>query len=344
MAIEVTTAAELVAALQREISNPVDATVEIMNDIDFNNSPYYFMPNSNFINLASYSRSYDRTINGNGHTLSNIYVYPGYSFIANSSARGLKINDLTIEAILNDASLIKISTSTSDAIEMTDCVFNVRCYNLGKTSANKPFIALDSSDYGVKIINCVFNFYISSAGSNVIELLDVRNTLSSIHIGLYESCIFKIRNATNSDIYMFNCQEGSGSDTTYGLLLDNSAIFYNDVGSTQGGEVKLTTSNYKRVRLSNSYVASFGSLKEGFTKPVFWVSNSTATGKNAFRDFLYNSFYDKDKITLKAHYYSGTYWQEATLTTEDNCADLTTAQCKDPDKLTEIGYIFSSEV
>lgn len=342
MAIEVTTAAELVAALQRTISgsNPADATVEIMNDIDFNNSPYYFMPNSNFITLTSDQyQNYVRTINGNGHTLSNIYVYPGYSFIVNGNARGLKINDLTIEAILNDASLIKIG-STSNAIEMTNCVFNVRCYNLGKTYDIKPFVASDSSSStsGAKIINCVFNFYISSAGSYNVALLETSNASSTLYMVIYESCIFKIRNATNHDIYMFKCQDSSVNP---GLLLDNSAIFYNIVGLTQGGECHLTIDC--KARMSNSYVASFGSLEEGSTKPVFWVCNSSETGEIAYRQYLYNSFYDKDKITVKAMYYYS-YWRETILTTDDNCANLTTAQCKDPDKLTEIGYIFSSEV
>lgn len=76
--VNVATAAQFVEAFNtRGTSSDTYVTVNITDDIDFNEDPYY-KNKENFINttFATSENLQKFIVNGNGHTISNIYIHP----------------------------------------------------------------------------------------------------------------------------------------------------------------------------------------------------------------------------------------------------------------------------
>ena len=338
--VQVRTAQELKAAFKLT-SYEEDNIIEILDDIDLNQSPFYFMPNSNFFEISTTfpSKYYcNLIINGNGHTISNAYIYPSYSlFYIGSEVANLTLNDLKIEAITNDSRVLHIGYKKSFSIN--NCVFNVKCYTLANNATDYTDIYpiyLSSKEGNIQYFtNCIFNFYVASSGSSSHGILIYCSRPYSYTNSpkyYFEACIFKIRNFANNNLYLFGDRS---------VILDNCAIFYNYVGKNNSPSNLYIRydNNGDPTKIQNTYFTSFGTATN--SKPIIYVVSVSNADENPNK-YILTSFYDSDKVNCKGYYYGGS-WGWATLGAADNCYPLTTAQCKDPNKLSEIGYIFAEE-
>lgn len=301
------------------------------------------MPNSDFFKFVkNYGPSNGCTliINGNGHTISNAYIYPNHSLFcidAGSGVNTFTLNDLKIEAITNDSLVLR---SYAPNISINNSVFNIKCYNLANTDSSSYIdrcpISIMCSNNDIKYFtNCVFNFYVASSGSSSYSILIYCDTSNSSYQPKYyfEACIFKIRNFADNDLNLFGCSQ---------VTLDNCAIFYNYVGNDSPSKLYVHHETHKgySTKIQNTYFTSFGTATN--PKPIIGVYYATSADYVPSR-YILSSFYDSDKVNCKGYYYTSTGWRWETLSGTDNCYPLTTAQCKDPSKLSEIGYIFAEE-
>lgn len=330
----VTTIAELKAAFDYYPSCPESLTVEIDNDLDFNDSSYYRY-DGDFFYLGQGNQQF--TINGNGHTLANIYLFPNRALIDyNTYSRGEKpvINDLKFEIVSNNATIIRHHNYISFQGEtmaqwmINRCTFNVKVY-----SAVNPLFAFETLSGGGNntfgFVNCVFNLYIS--GINVNQTIDDRNMDFYWAIVLFfhgnyfysyegccilSGCMFNIRNATNKFIMFVKT---SGNPDSARVVFDNNAIFYSDIGLEQppynqgetlqpfgpiGGAFKqhyiFTKGTANTTMVQNCYIAQFDQYKNlnpDFEKPVFgFFHTTTGDSESTVSSKINTSFYDKDKI------------------------------------------------
>ena len=318
---DVSTAQELKEAFETNTDDNVPIIINILNNINYNQSPYYRWM-SHFLYPNSYNKI-DITINGNGHTLSNIYVYPGYSFICipakyANTARIVKINDLTFEIISNNGRVLNYEGYGAE-FHLENCIFNVRAYDI---PTNGIFNLMARNH---EFINCVFNILLSSLSTNNKTIFVEPNTGSNIG-SLYEACIFKIRNSTQYTIIVISTQMYT--------TIDNSAFFYNDVGLAQpdyNNNLHYILSNTAdRNSFINSYIASFDYYPAMSTRPRIGLNTSSFNS-------LASSFYDKTKLNMSV-YDNGTYTEKPPYFNA-----CTTAQCKDSAYLSSIGYVFCEE-
>lgn len=335
----VTNADEFINAC-RTISSAYSVEVNVMNDIDFNDSNFYF----NIDNFV-YNTSGDRvlTIHGNGHTLSNIYIYPGKTFIG---VGNLVMDNIKIETISDNAYILNNSYNDST---LTNCTFNAKIYNFKNSVI--PFHVGNysgSSSGDHKIINCIFNIFIASMDSSSSELpilLGSDTSGNSNRKNLFlEACIFKIRNNTDRFFTFFANRNNYGFEMLY---IDNCAFFYNDVGISQPPYDKDDISYSKFIRLfygtypsiiKNTYFASFGSLRSGMVRPQI-----LAITYNNPSSFISSSFFDKEKLSV--------FYQDSNNNariefpdTGYNMFACTTENCKNGSYLSSVvGYIFAEE-
>jgi hypothetical protein len=133
-------------------------------------------------------------------------------------------------------------------------------------------------------------------------------------------------------MYIFNMTTNlSGRDSCY---LENCAIFYNDVGSKtldydSGHAHKISSRDFPT--LINTYIASFGTVTK---KPMLWIHDSSKNNHT-----VQSCFVDSDKIKPLISNQA----IAPSSGTVGGVTALTTAQCKDRNKLHEIGYIFAEE-
>ena len=378
--IEVSTAQELVNTLNSlsttsivvaSVSDYSDCTIRLTTDIDMNNSPYYSL-DGNFFNfgMAAFTPEGESTttrkpliIDGDGHTISNIYCFNRHTIFNirqqwnGANADRIYLKNITIEAITNDAFMFWKATNYQDPGLICDSViFNVKMYSLsyGDTESGGAlidgrscFVYFSGGDDGkLEFINCIFNLFIMSTRL-ISDSLSSDGRIAVLFRGYgytqwiassqgihFNGCIFKIRNQTNKNIFIVSYEGGNQPSR---FVFRNCGVFYNEIGPTQPKYGYIDMWNYEsgfcrqgrgNCTIDNSFVAAFGSLKEGFTRPIFIFSASAS--------YTSNSFYDKDKIRGECN---NTYDYNVSGT----CAALTTEQCKDRDKLSEIGYIFCEE-
>lgn len=333
--VNVGTCAEFIAAIS------TNSDINITADLDFNEDPYY-RQTENFATLNIVTGG-SKTINGNGHTLSNIYIRPQKCFIvgnlttSNSSCL-ISFNDLKFEFITNDSTLIYFEQNKEYTLSFNNCEFNCRSYSIGNSgdTAYPPILKVkgDSGNYiqRLQCTNCVFNIYMTTASSNQSCLLYsyADNGTAVADRTRFESCIFKIRNATDKRVVIVNCRD---TQTTF----SNCAIFYNDVGNVKP-TYEISKVNYVSAggaaTFANSYVAAFGDVPSD-EKPIF-LFGERYNGSGSY--YITTSFYDKDKIIMgwKASFPIENY--------ANGMKGLTTTECKSSSKLSEIGYIFCEEI
>lgn len=315
---DVSTAQELKEAFETNTDDNVPIIINILNNINYNQSPYYRWM-SHFLYPNTYTKI-DITINGNGHTLSNIYVYPGCSFIcipSSYNARVIKINDLTFEIITNNGGVLSYVQYGAE-FHLENCIFNVRAYDMPGSGM------FDLVSLNHEFINCVFNILLSSLSANSRFIF---HELDTTRGSLYEACIFKIRNFTQRNIIVMS----TAATTT----IDNCAFFYNDVGSVQpdynNNSHYLLSNRDNKNNFINSYIASFDYY------PAMAVRPSIILNAGYFSNIT-SSFYDVTKLNIRLNFTGGTY---ASYPPYFNAC--TTAQCKDSAYLSSIGYIFCEE-
>lgn len=345
----------------------LDKTIFIDNDIDFNNTDYW-NKDANFCTIpyTDYSTLYTITINGQNHSLTNIYLYPGRSFIAINAPTGssssakvglvkLNLKNIKFEVMSNSSYFIRYIPR----LDFDNCQFNMKLYGI----VGNTMFYCNGANISASVVatNTLFNIYINSTGAgfsydgntNYGQVMIIDTTgdgSSSLRI---ESSVIKIQNRTP---YALGCYGRYGIFYCYGYysqntIINNSAIFYNDVGNTKP-DYSTEMSIYKYICITNqgytsgssnrcltktinSYFASFGTPSN---KPKIVVSfcNYSATPRTATS----SCFFDNDK--LDCYYFSTSYYMSI-IDKSYGCASLTTAQCKDPDALSEAGYIFAEE-
>ena len=142
------------------------------------------------------------------------------------------------------------------------------------------------------------------------------------------------------------------------LKMDNCAIFLQDIGAEKPpyqdgdspaqtfGKVCILRVNPVSISTSancfkfvNSYIAAFGDISATDKAQVLLVGYGPNFGELAtYATNCSSSFYDKDKVKVL-------YWANSSLQEVDQVwlRPLTTTECKDTNKLSEIGYIFCEE-
>lgn len=344
----------------------LDKTIFIDNDIDFNDTDYW-NKDANFCTIPYTDKSvlYTITINGQNHSLTNIYLYPGRSFIAINAPTGssstasvglvkLNLKNIKFEVMSNSSYFIRYIPR----LDFDNCQFNMKLYGI---TGNTMFYCRGANiPASVVATNTLFNIYINSTGSGfsytgstnygqVMKIEYEYNGSTSLRI---ESSVIKIQNRTPyalgcyAKYGMFYC-DGYYSQNT---IINNSAIFYNDVGNTKPNYstdmslykyICITNQGYTgnspnkcMTKTINSYFASFGTPSN---KPIIAVSfyNSSANPRTE----ISSCFFDNDKLACYYHTGSGM----TKIDKSYGCAQLTTAQCKDPDALSEAGFIFAEE-
>lgn len=315
--IHVTTIAELKAAFTTYSQWAEATTIEIDADLDFNNSDYYRY-DGDFFTIPNNNQNI--TFNGNGHTLSNIYLYPNRSFIVsniNYTGVTVQFNDLKIEAITNNALIYKSGSTAQDApfVRFNSCTFNAKVY-----SAVNPLFFIVTRIRGDALelygfTNCIFNLYLSGisvdqSGSSMgggttanndffWEIIRFRH---SNHYYSFEGscivsgCMFNIRNITTKFIMLV---KPSDNPNNAKIIFDNNAIFYSDVGLEQppyydflDGSTAYYAMRQNKIMPSdtmassmvqNCYITQFDQYKNlnpDFEKPIFEIFNG-GTGTNA---------------------------------------------------------------
>jgi hypothetical protein len=299
------------------------------------NKPYFFNLNAaGNSNIPCYAHIH---IDGDGHALSNIYTYQDqYIFKVRAEDTYyvcLHLKNITFEIINNGAWFF--GGVTYGKLEMINCVFN--CKTSLKTFDRTQNTAFSTKNFSSPVfVNCVFNIYISSSSSDngCVMYLGGSNTDSSYsNKPIFESCEFKIRNNSGRTTVLFLTDYPGGR-----IVFDNCAIFYNDLTETEGhivyfcgflngyaGRLDLSDG----MIFSNSYFASFGNAPS--VKPSIRVGGGIAT------DNFTTSFYDSDKVLC-------TNYDSTVLNVPSKFVPLTTAQCKNKNALTDIGYNFAEEI
>ena len=344
-----------------------DTTIKVIGDIDFNRGQYSDWENNFFIGIdnnmignitttldGSWEDSQGNTQN---RTISNIFLYPDKSLFYSGTSRSniLNCKNLTFEVVSNGGYMY----NSYQKCTFENCIFNVRLYS-HKHIQFYGYMGSNRTGGFLSFKNCVFNFYITTCIENDIPWFRTKVTTSGsvIYPVIIKSCIFKIRNATDKFITLVENDGGSCPAKIY-----NSAIFYNDVGAVQPPYSKTKDgNNYMKNchhimfpestttdnKIMNTYISSFDyyPLPTGFVKPIILAFNYNTSGGSSASSkipiIVSTSFYDGSKIDV---YMNDTYNNTAPLDNYTGClTKLTTAQCKDPAKLSEIGYLFSEEI
>lgn len=368
--VNVTTAEELMNAIYRTRDNQyvlsdggeespyvTEYKINIMNDIDMNNSPYYMWDDNFFYTNcmprthrsgASSQEDYwiDFTIDGKGHTISNIYCFNNHAVFNinidgdhgdNVANHKFTIKNLTVEAICNSSALIWVSgTYTRPNLEIDSCMFNCKIYAYNvwcrpgyvfssRLTSAFIFTNIGSETYTNNIfVNCIFNFVImstQSVASNTTHMCLMyfyvyRQYYGGIKNTSFNGCIFKIRNNTDKALQLDTVEGVRGRE-----YMRNCGIFYNE----EGPYTLTNTTHYLCyvLKSDNTFFASFGNLRSD-RQGARYIINVNAAKTNCF--------YDKNKLNVNSDY-----------NVVGTMAALTTEQCKDRDKLSEIGYIFCEE-
>jgi hypothetical protein len=313
--------------------------VNIKKDLDFNQSPYYFWQDYFMIINRG-----DCTINGENHTISNVFIYPDKAFISVSNGSKLNINDLTFELISNNAYII--NENGGGTCNYTNCIFNVKVYNFRNTLFAYSFSNLNV----IYAVNCVYNIFINSMSNastyrpNIISGCTDRNSYTQSSYNIFEACIFKIRNSTDRPFTLFADGKSMNFSGANNTQLDNCAIFYNEVGDKSCTEpiylgktgTAITSSSGFPV-MYNTYIASFGELGSK-SKPTLLLDARSYRNLQDINNVILSSFFDKNKIRIAFNNTETDFPEDGY-----NLHSLTTAQCKDRNKLSEIGYIFAEE-
>lgn len=360
--------------------------IELEADLDLNYSVdwYYRMKDIFNVNaLRNVSGSLDRkvVINGMGHSITNIYVYPNCAvFGTNSDSRQssslyqciLEINDITFEAIIQKGGGFFSGNSRQSWPESAGyrlaliprtngCIFNIKFDNSYDYSTNYMYLfdystsvyTLSTSSYTYpRAVNCIFNIYISAQSVNHRPLFKC-NSDSTSDFGsmtVFESCEFRIRNNTDKLICIFQLMNN------YKFLIDNCAIFFADIKQYDDPNQRTSSILFDDQYISADSRHLIGRYENysGYIKALFYNSYIAAFGddfNSGHNDpiYFYLSCTDTNQIIPATSFYDknkifiGAQSEYVTSETTGFSA-LTTAQCKDKTTLSNIGYLFAEEV
>lgn len=311
------------------------------------------------------------------HSITNIYLRQGSVFMNIPYVENDPINvspamkNIDIEVVSNSGYVVYNANGEGSASNKKDNrIFHNVCFNIKAYNLTKPLFYMKrtngysetGSPYGlIQFENCVFNIYIAvindtdNTKNNIISVDSTAGYSGAIN---FYSCIFRIRNASNrvySIVYDIKYQSNS---PMLAFKMDNCAIFLQDIGVEKPpyqnedspaqtfGKVCILRVNPNAIstnancfKFVNSYIAAFGDVSATDKVQVLLVGyGPNFVGLSTYATNCSSSFYDKDKLKVL-------YWADGSLQEVDQVwlRPLTTAECKDTNKLSEIGYIFCEE-
>jgi hypothetical protein len=263
----------------------------------------------------------------------------------------------------------------------TNVTFNIKSYNLTNPlfsfvshHYDNEYFVDETKYYGyTQFENCVINIYLSSINNindrkNAIFVSRPSSFTTSGMFNFY-SCIFRIRNATDK-VYAIIAHDTTSAIKPPLLKMDNCALFFNDVGATKpsypASRGKVTefvkvalvrTANAQvsesdqqnRIKLINTYFAAFGDVKSNEKVQIYIMCNDAGPNIYPISDDnlalnCSSCFYDSEKVLLKNRKTNPATYEPGDLNINAVwMVPLTTTQCKDPNKLSDIGYIFCEE-
>lgn len=334
-------------------------TIVLDNDIDFNNEDYYYHKD-NFMDFeigSSYAAK-TKIIEMNNKTISNLFIYTGYSFIyyrLDSSHQpndwtnyeNIEFKNGTFEVVLNGGSFIDYpsantgytgTASTTTRLEFRNCTFNIKAISFTHMFNIPPMFRY------VNFINCTFNIDAYNGATNYHSIINnsFATSLSGTinRILAIESCQFKIK--LNNVLFTKGNISGSKSAIIIDSIISNrnynksinNCIFFisynpNIVESMTNQCVWIISTQ----SIGTSTTSSIGSLNNNFisvldsqnyvVKVDSFISSANMPVKGSF-------FYNSDRITLDS-------------STAYNKYGLTTAQCKSPTDLANAGYVIAND-
>lgn len=328
-------------------------TIILDNDIDFNDEDYYYhKDNFMFFKTDTGGRQKTKIINMNNKTISNVFVYGGFSFIysdmtyanqpnAKDSYRNVTFKDGTFEVVLNGGSflnMLEISGGYREA-KATEYTFKNCTFNIKTISFETMFYISGIIRY-CNFINCTFNLDLiggqntskiismpcPSAGSSIFQLLSI------------ESCQFKIR-IHNSNIFSKKSSSPYGAivflnnntNNAYpiNISFNNNIVFIDNLTDStmeilliMMSQFPASSSHQNVSTLNNNFIAGLFSDNSITIQGIF-VSSNNPLQTGSF-------FYDSEKVTLSSSSY---YTKHA----------LTTAECKDAAALAAAGYSLAND-
>jgi len=322
--------------------------VFIDNDIDFNNDGYYyhttdFITNELTTNTQSYFdgiASYHITLDGQNHSLTNIYLSEDNSlFNFNNSGSSynyrayVTIQNTTFEIVMTNLANI-LHVNSTDYKNIGDVVFKNCIFNIKAIDITRLFEYRNIKNF--RFISCVFNIELMNPKNKCVIFDSVSEF--NVHNLYIESCEFRfsfydITDSSSKIITIANNVASSAID--YTLKINNSLFFLNNYSSTTDIEFLIyyptkngsdAGSNTKRL-LTNLFVGSFDEAPNPKNVSFGIIINNTVTPSHTYGSI----FYDADKLDLV---------QDSS--TAFTYTGLTTIQCKDAQSLIDAGYMFAS--
>lgn len=321
---QVTTADEFIEAIKQD-----KAYVEILNDLDFNNSKYWNIKTTTSVSTTS-SVTYPEhafefncsNINGNNFKISNIFMCDTNAlFLLYGSNTTVSIDNLIFEVIMlnynKDYCSLFHTSSNTFKITFSNCDFRIKL-NSVKESQNLFITGSKSSSYNW--VNCIFNIdcYIYVNVCNSIFYNNYTNT------NIFRYCEFNINIINNKKSF-------GGFDIGY--IFNNSYTFYfcpifiniyNNIEAANSKVLMQFGNNSSKSILNNSYIIV--QSKGTYPAKIAFLNQSYD-----YATFTCNSacFYDIDISTDLI------YYKTSSIT---NLNGLTTEQCKDASYLNSIGF------
>ena len=312
------------------------------------------------------------------HSITNIYLRKGSIFMNIPFAANQPINispamkNIDIEVVSNSGYIVYNIGNGGTSYFKDNRIFHNVCFNIKAYNLVNPLFYMrraysyaetgSGAPYGlIQFENCVFNIYIAvinNTDDTKNNIITVDTTSGASGIVNFYSCIFRIRNASNK-VYSIVCDTKTNSAPMLVLKMDNCAVFLQDIGvgkppyqdgdspAQTFGKVCILRVNSNNININadcfkfvNSYIAAFGDILAAEKAQVLLVGYGIAyNGLTTYATNCSSSFYDKNKVKV-LYWVGGSYPQEVDQVW---LRALTTTECKDTNKLSEIGYIFCEE-
>lgn len=326
-------------------------TIVLDNDIDFNDEDYYYHKDNFMFFKTDGGRQKTKIINMNNKTISNVFVYGGFSFIysdmdyasqpnAKDSYRNVTFKDGTFEVVLNGGSFLNMKTVGYNGATKTEYTFRNCTFNIKTISFSDMFYISGIIRY-CNFINCTFNLDLigGESTSKIISMPAPTSSVSIYQLLSIESCQFKIR-IHNSNIFSKKSSSPYGAiiflynrsgNTIYpnNISFNNNIVFIDNLTDSTNMEIQLimtsgfpSSSSNNVSTLNNNFIARLFNGNP-ITINGIWVMSGTPLQTGSF-------FYDSEKVSLTSSSY---YTRHA----------LTTTECKDAAALAAAGYSLAND-
>ncbi|MEE3397865.1 MAG: hypothetical protein VZR64_00250 [Eubacterium sp.] len=359
--------------------------IELEADLDLNYSASWYYRMTDIFNVNGMTNTGNTVvktvINGKGHSITNIYVFPNCAIFGTISGMAntagsvgyciFELNDITFEAILQKGAGFFSHSNRQDGPSMPQyrrflspvtngCIFNVKVDNSMNNRGNNslvPFNYHETAYWEFKLIypraiNCIFNIYISAASNDNNCLFSVKTNSATDFsaMTIFESCEFRIRNNTDKLMSIFKNIIG---DNNHKFLIDNCSFFLADIKQYDDPS-KRTTVFSENKRHDLGFSIRNVTITDNYPKCKFYNSFIAAFGddfNSGSNDPIYIDGYQNDtnRYEFATSFYDKSkirfcnYYEDIPLESTGFSA-LTTAECKDKRALSDIGYLFAEEI